>query len=84
METITFNQFKNETHHKAVEFVFKPKNESMPSKEFKTDKFYCNKYKGMMSMPRFCLSVVGIWFKISDTEFKFKSEFGETTFKVII
>ena len=83
MIQIAFNQFKKETHHKKVEFTFKPKNETMPSKEFKTDKFYCNKYKGILSMPRFSLGVVGIWFK-TDEGYKFQSEFGETFFRIII
>ena len=81
MKEIAFNQFKKETHHKAVEFVFKPFKDK-PNKEFKTDKFYCNKYKGILSMPSFCLSINGVWFKIDENEYKFESEFGKTYFIV--
>ncbi len=57
MEKISLSRFRNETRHKKV--VYKWLGKDGKTKEFETDKFYCNAYgKGsfkMLSMPKFNL-----------------------------
>lgn len=83
MNKISFNAFKKETHHKEINFNFVPHDKNKPRKEFKSNKFYCNKYKGILSLPSFVLSDNGEFFQISNTEYCYNSEFGTTFFYII-
>jgi len=79
---ISFTKFKELTFHKKVYFYFRSFKDSS-IKEFRADKFYCNKYKGVLSMPRFILSDTARFSIIGKDTFKAVSEFGETVFKCI-
>jgi len=81
-QEISLTKFKELTYHKRVYFFFKGYKDGK-IKEFKADKYYCNKYKGILSMPKFILSDTARFFKIDENTFKAVSEFGETTFKVL-
>ena len=86
MEKISFAQFKRDTKHKKVDYVWENKDKRI-RKEFSTDRFYCNPFgKGnfkLLSMPRFNLSRENEFFKIDDSTYRAVSEHGETEFKVV-
>jgi hypothetical protein len=79
---ISFNKFRELTYHKRVYFYFK-KYADGTVKEFHTDKFYCNKYKGILSLPKFILSDTAKFYSINSDTFKAVSEFGETVFEIM-
>ena len=79
MEQINFNRFKKATHHKKVSFVW---TNPIKTKEFKTDKFYINRYGEIYSMPYFSLAVENKFYQIDENTFKAISEYGETVFNL--
>ena len=79
---ISFNRFRELTYHKRVYFYFR-KYADEAIKEFQADKFYCNKYKGVLSLPKFVLSESVRFFSINSNTFKAISEFGETVFEIM-
>ena len=80
METISFNRFKKSTHHKKVSYVWtSPKG---VKKDFKTDKFYINRYGELYSMPYFLIGIENKFYQIDENTFKAVSEYGETVFNI--
>lgn len=77
-EKISLYKFKELIKGKKVKYFFRGNNGQV--KEFETDRFYCNSYKGVLSMPKFCLSSNSQFFKLDDKNFKAVTEFGETGF----
>ena len=81
MEKISFNKFRTETHHKKVKYQFRHNNGKIIENE--TDKFYCNPCGDTLSIPKMVLGKQQDFFKISETEYLAKSQFGETTFSIL-
>jgi hypothetical protein len=81
MNEISKNLFRTKTKHKKV--VYKFKSNKGDIKTFESDKFYCNDYKGILSMPKFSLSNTGKFYEIEPNKFLYVSEFGETSFEVV-
>ena len=81
MEKISLSKFKTLTHHKKINFVFTSA-DGAKVKSFDSDKFYCNPYGEILSMPHFLLSKCGDFYAVSDKEFLHKSEYGETKFVI--
>lgn len=81
---ISFSEFKKATHHKGVDYVWTP-NMKGGVRAFSAKKFYCNKdYKsGMLSMPKFMLAMETTFYRAGENEFRARSEFGTTSFRII-
>jgi hypothetical protein len=82
MEKISLSRFRALTHHKKINFVFTSA-DGAKIKSFESNKFYCNPYSEMLSMPHFLLSKSGEFYAVSDKEFLHKSEYGQTKFEIV-
>jgi hypothetical protein len=80
-QKISFHQFKKETHHKKVKFIWTSK-DGVKIKSFESDKFYCTPYKDQLSLPRFGMAKKQEWFKTGENTYKAVSEYGHTIFEV--
>lgn len=78
---ISLSKFRNITHHRKVKFVWTDK-DGKKIKEFHSDKFYCNPYKTVLSLPKFALSKEQKWFQIDQNTFEAVSEYGKTIFTI--
>lgn len=90
VKSISFAEFKRATHHRNVDYTWIPMlgkhtNAKGYIRAFSAKKFYCNKdYKsGMLSMPSFMLDIDTAFYRASANEFRAKSEFGTTQFRII-
>ncbi len=80
---ISFSQFKKETNHKHVKFTWQSKRDNDRTFESETEKFYCNKYKDQLSLPKFGMSSKQTWTKVKPNIYKAESEYGFTVFEVL-
>ena len=84
MEKIRFSQFRKETYHRKVIYVWLGKNGER--KAFKVNQFYCNKCAKLriLSMPKFNLSVDAEFFRLAENHYLAVSELGKTQFVVVV
>jgi len=88
-EVISFNKFKQATHHKRVKYTWDMAEghwnykKGKHFKEFMTDKFYCNTHGDNLSTPKFGMAKKQEWLQLADNKYQATSEHGITTFEVL-